>query len=249
MGKRISQLTQLTAANIAQTDLIPIVDVSAGATKYATVKDLVGIPDNNWTAAGETWSYSSFSSTTRKGVITVPSDATTKYSVGMWVRFSQTTGGTKWGVITAVTTTTLTVNMFSNQTLANETITTPMFSALNQPYGAPKIPYKSTDANGWDWYDYGIRRVYKRQLAQSGNIGGGAGVSSAVSLPSDNANTSNLTFMSSQLGGYIGRIFAGIDTGNVALPVTSVGLYLWNVSGSTINYVGVGYYEATLEAL
>lgn len=136
MAKRISQLTQLAASAIAQTDLIPIVDISAGQTKYATVKDLVGIPDIGWTAAGESWAYSSYSSTTKLGVITVPTDATTKYTVDMWIRISQSTGGTKYGRIMAVTSTTLTV-YFSSYTLNNEAITSPVYSTEQTPVGLP----------------------------------------------------------------------------------------------------------------
>lgn len=135
MGKRTSQLTQLTAAQVAQGDFLPIVDVSAGQTKYVTVKDLTGLPDFGWTATGESWAYSSFNTTTRVGVITVPTDATTKYNAEMWVRLTQTTGGTKWGKILSVTATTLTVYFGSSYTLNNEAITSPVYSPLAVPVG------------------------------------------------------------------------------------------------------------------
>lgn len=137
MGKRTSQLTQLTAAQVAQGDFLPIVDVSAGQTKYVTVKDLTGAPDFGWSATGESWAYSSFNSTLGTGVITVPTDATTKYSIGMWVRFSQTTGGIKYGRIIAVTSTSLTVQFPSGTTLANEALTSPVYSPHDSPFGAP----------------------------------------------------------------------------------------------------------------
>ena len=135
MGKRTSQLTQLTAAQVAQGDFLPIVDVSAGQTKYVTVKDLTGAPDFGWAATGESWAYSSFNTTTRVGVITVPTDATTKYNAEMWVRFTQTTGGTKYGKILSVTATTLTVYFGSSYTLNNEAITSPVYSPLAVPVG------------------------------------------------------------------------------------------------------------------
>lgn len=93
-----------------------------------------------WTPAEETWAYSSYSASTRIGVITVPSDATTKYSPGMRVSFSQTTGGTKYGIIHAVSSTTLSVFMQSGKTLANETITTPVFSQYKAPFSFPLDP-------------------------------------------------------------------------------------------------------------
>ena len=136
MAKRISQLTQITAAQLATTDLVPVVDVSAGQTKYATIKDLTGSPDNGWQATGESWSFSSWVAASFTGVVTVPSDATLKYNAGMWVRFSQTTGGTKYGRILSVTATAITLWM-PGYTLTNETITSPVYSGLRVPVGLP----------------------------------------------------------------------------------------------------------------
>lgn len=169
MAKRISQLTALTAANIATNDLIAIVDVSAGVTKKTTVAELVGIPDvANWVATGETWTYSSYSSGTRLGVITVPTDATTKYSIGMRVRISQSTGGTKYGTIVGVTATTLTV-WFASYTLNNETISSPVYSPMFAPFGFPVTPY--TDANGWSQTVENGKRVYRKEVSYNQSQG------------------------------------------------------------------------------
>lgn len=138
MGKRTSQLTQLTAAQVAQGDFLPIVDVSAGQTKYVTVKDLTGLPDTGWLATGESWSYNTYNSTTRTGIVSVPTDATTKYTKGMRVRFIQTTGGTKHAIIHDVTATALHLFIESGKTLANEPITSPVYSPLDIPLGFPK---------------------------------------------------------------------------------------------------------------
>lgn len=142
MGKRISQNNQLTAAQLATTDILPIVDVSAGQTKYITVKDLTGAPSFGWTATGESWAYSSWNSTYKIGIITVPTDATTKYSPGMRVSFSQATGGTKYAIIHAVSSTTLTLFFGTDYTLTNEAITSPIYSPLDTPFGFPKNPIK-----------------------------------------------------------------------------------------------------------
>lgn len=165
MAKRISQLTQLTNTQVAQTDQIPVVDVSAGQTKYITVKDLTGAPDFGWQATGESWSYSSFNSTLNTGVVTVPTDATIKYVVGMWVRISQTTGGTKYAKIVAVTSTTLTLDFPNSVTLANEAITSPVYSPLARPVGVPSDTsfnhtYTNTGSGGGTCYfrnDNGIK--------------------------------------------------------------------------------------------
>lgn len=138
MGKRNSQLTELLV--VAQNDYLTIVDTSAGQSKRVSVKTLVGNVDLGWVATGESWTYSSWTSATRIGVITVPSDATTKYTPGMRTRFSQTTGGTKYGIIVAVSSTTLTVFFPSGTTFNNETITSPVYSNIKVPYGFNASP-------------------------------------------------------------------------------------------------------------
>lgn len=143
MAKRISQLTELTSGQVASDDYLAIVDTSAGQTKKVKVSTLTGSPDFGWSATGESWSYSAWDSTIREGVITVPSDATTKYSKGMRIRISQATGGTKYGIITAVTSTTLRVLFKSGTTFTNEAISSPVYSPLYAPYGF------STDPDDW----------------------------------------------------------------------------------------------------
>jgi len=135
MAKKISQLGQLLRTAIASGDKIPILDESAGQTKYVTVGDLVGIPDFGWTASGEAWSYSSWDSDTRIGVVTVPSDATIKYQKGMRVKITQSTGGTKYGIIHAVSSTTLTIFFQTGTTFNNEAITDIFYSGEYAPFG------------------------------------------------------------------------------------------------------------------
>lgn len=95
-----------------------------------------------WLGAAETWTYASFASTV--GTITVPSDATTKYSAGMKIRISQSTGGTKYGIITKVASTLLTVYFGTDYTLNNEAISSPCYSVQKSPYGFPIDPAKWT---------------------------------------------------------------------------------------------------------
>jgi len=97
---------------------------------------------DGWIAANETWTYSSWDASVYTGVITVPSDATTKYSVGMRIKITQTTGGTKYGIITAVATTSLTVFFGTNYTLNNEAISNPYYSPHKAPLGFPSDPNK-----------------------------------------------------------------------------------------------------------
>ncbi len=130
---RISALTELTW--LATDYYLVVLDSSANIAKKISIANAFGIPDFGWTATGETHTYSSWSATTRTGVITVPTDATAKYTAGMRYRISQSTGGTKYGIITKVAATELTVFFPSGTTLENETITTPYYSTLKVPFG------------------------------------------------------------------------------------------------------------------
>ena len=91
--------------------------------------------DTGWVSVPDTWSYSSWSSSTRTGVITVPSDATLKYTAGMRVRIEQATGGVKYGIITRVTSTSLSVFFPLGTTFTNQTISSPHFSMWKVPFG------------------------------------------------------------------------------------------------------------------
>lgn len=84
---------------------------------------------DGWIAVSDTWTYASATT------VTVPSDATTKYSVGDKVKF--TNSGAKFFYITAVSATTLTLNGGSDYTVANAAITVPYYSKAETPLGFP----------------------------------------------------------------------------------------------------------------
>lgn len=130
---RISALTELTS--LASNDYLVVLDSSANIAKKITIANAFGVPEATWTATGESWVYASWTSGTRIGTITVPTDATTKYQAGMRIKISQSTGGTKYGIIVKVAATLLTVFFQSGTTLNNEAISTPFYSSLKVPYG------------------------------------------------------------------------------------------------------------------
>lgn len=146
---RISALTELTS--LASDDYLVVLDSSANIAKKITIANAFGIPDSNWTASGESWTYAT--STT----ITVPTDATTKYDEGMLVKFTQATGGTKYAVITNVATTVLTLFMLGGATLVNEALTSTQYTALASPLGAGLINGKRLDfsftGEGGIWWE------------------------------------------------------------------------------------------------
>lgn len=103
-------------------------------------------PADGWVSAAETWTYASADNPTY--TFTVAADVTSKYSLGMRVRLSQTTGGTKYGIITKLAysapNTTVTIYMGTDYSLANETISNPYYSIVKAPYGFPLDPSKWT---------------------------------------------------------------------------------------------------------
>lgn len=97
-----------------------------------------------WLQAPGSWSYSAWDATYKIGTITIPSDGTTRYSKGMRVRISQATGGTKYGIVVDVASTTLKVYFGTDYTLNNEAIGSPVYSHHKAPFGFPTDPRKWT---------------------------------------------------------------------------------------------------------
>lgn len=94
-------------------------------------------PQDGWIAAGETWTYASADAPTF--TFTISGDLTTKYSVGMRIKLTQTTA--KYFIVTAVSysapNTTVTIYGGTDYTLANAAITSPFFSFHKAPFGFP----------------------------------------------------------------------------------------------------------------
>lgn len=126
------------------------VRLAAGATSVSNsvIDDLremaTSLDNNGWISVPNSeissWSYASWSAATRTGIINVPTNATTKYNVGNRLRLVQSTGGTKYGIITAVSATTLTVFFPLGTTFNNEAILNPYFSRVDTPLGFDPDP-------------------------------------------------------------------------------------------------------------
>lgn len=99
--------------------------------------------NTGWINTNQSWSFSSYDGTNKTGVITVPTDATTKYQAGMKVRFTNN-GSTQYGIITKVAATALTVYFGTDYSLTNAAITVPYFSPMESPFGFPGDPTKWT---------------------------------------------------------------------------------------------------------
>jgi len=107
----------------------------------ATLEAVINGYGGGWIGAGETWTYASASTYTISG------DLTTKYSIGMKIKLTQTTA--KYFIISAVSygapNTTITVNGGASYTVANAAITLPFYSVSQSPYGCP-LEFST----GWD---------------------------------------------------------------------------------------------------
>lgn len=99
-----------------------------------------------WIAVDETWTYASADDPTY--TFTVPTDLTTKYYAGMRIKLTQSTGGTKYFIITKAAygapNTTITVYGGTDYNLENETITAPFYSMAKAPAAFPLDPTKWT---------------------------------------------------------------------------------------------------------
>jgi len=186
------------------------------------IKDGGAIPagssTDGWTAAGETWTYNSADDPVF--VIDVDSDVTGKYWPGMRVKFTQSTGGTKYGIIHAVgafasSKTPITVYMGTDYDLVNEAISSPFWSVVKAPFGFPLDPAKWTvevintgtndQANPTQnqWYNIGSISIvapigiwkFSYQLSTQANDASSLGLRQQVSLSTSNNSVSdaNLT--------------------------------------------------------
>lgn len=85
---------------------------------------------DGWIAVSDNWSYASATT------ITVPTDATTKYSVGDKIKLVQS-AATKYFYVTAVSSTVLTVTGGTDYTVANSAISGIYYSKVETPLGFP----------------------------------------------------------------------------------------------------------------
>jgi len=116
-----------------------------------------------WTSIPATLTYSSADAPTF--VMSTSTDTTGYLSVGMKIKLTQTT--VKYFIITAITSTTITIYGGTEYTLTSAAITAPFYSVHKSPYGFPTSPDKwttsatlttlTTQANpvGLTWYNLG----------------------------------------------------------------------------------------------
>jgi len=98
---------------------------------------------DGWIDANETWTYASADDPTY--TITVPSGAASKYGVGMRIKWTQN-GTVRYGIITAVADTVLTVYGGTDYNVDDAAISANYYSSQKAPLGFPLDPTKWTVA-------------------------------------------------------------------------------------------------------
>ena len=164
-------------------------------TKLASQKAIKTYVDSkgDWKTISATLTYSSVDAPTF--VVGTSVDLTASIGVGMRIGFSQTTGGQKYFIVTAISASTMTLYGGTDYTLTNETVTSPVYSTSKAPSGFPMSPAKwsvtTTDTSDRTqasptqntWYNLGsitinipigVWDVYYQAVCEivSGSVGG-----------------------------------------------------------------------------
>lgn len=172
------------------------------------------IPLDGWISAPYSWLYNSWDSIIRTGEILTQSGAAFYYSVGMRVKLTQSTGGVKYGIITVVSDTALTIFFGTDYTLNNELITLPYYSPVKAPLGFNPDPLKwqvkVTDSTFREqinpvvdqWYNLGSIKItipmgcwnvyYKATSGVNDGAGGAGGM--FMTLSTNNNSETNTDF-------------------------------------------------------
>src|SRR5574344_1481438 len=94
---------------------------------------------SGWNYVNGTFTYSSYDSTTKTGVVNSNLDLTSYLSVGMKVKFTQNSA-IKYAFTTAITSKQLTLFLGTDYSLNNSAISNSYYSLLKTPYGFPLNP-------------------------------------------------------------------------------------------------------------
>lgn len=132
-----------TITNGAITDLrsfySPLVPKGGTLRGYDNDGNLIDVLRSGWFPVYDTWTYNAWNATTRFGVI-AGANMTSYLNVDDRVMFNQATGGTKYGIVMAVTASLAYVFFPSGTTFTNEAITAARFSKVRSPLGFNSDP-------------------------------------------------------------------------------------------------------------
>lgn len=119
-------------------------DNSLDTTGISLASLIAALPQaDGWIVNTDSLTFSSYDSTNKTGVITAPTDATTKYQNGDKFKFLNN-GTTQHAFVTKVTATAVTLYFGTDYSLTNSAITLPYYSRDKSPFGFPLDPAKWT---------------------------------------------------------------------------------------------------------
>lgn len=173
-----------------------------------------GIGNNGWISA-DAMTYASADDPTY--TLTVSGDKSTTYQAGQRIKLTQSTGGTKYFIVTKVEVsgdTTLTLYGGTDYNLENEAVSNPYYSPVKAPFGFPLDPTKwmvrVTPSNAFQtiptqntWYNVGSASISipigAWEVLYQGNAGmdrapaGTISVASTLSTANNSESDSNFT--------------------------------------------------------
>lgn len=212
---------------------------------------------DGWVAAGESWSY--LSSTT----ITVPTDATTKYDAGDFIKITQS-ATVKYFQIVSLTSTILTVKGLNGVTVANSAISAPAYSKGRTPHGITfgsdsfygavvynagantTIANSSETAVSFDQeeFDFGGFHAAGSQYITIPTGLGGVYIISATSYW--DVNSTGVRYIRFTKNGSVNNAFGGSDRGTAA---STQGVQLDTATAFALlaagDYIGVNSYQTS----
>ncbi len=246
---KVTALTENTAPIL--TDVMYVIDDPGGtpASQKVTLTNLLKLINlDGWVPSAYTWVYASADDPTFTFTI-AGVDLTTKYYPGMRLKLTQSTGGTKYFIVTKVafsTNTTVTIYGGTDYNLENETITAPYYSTAKAPAGFPLDPTKwtvevtdisnrtqaSPDAN--TWYNLGsitisipigVWRTHYKAALQT-NDGSSSGWSASTTLSTANNSESDVDFTAFQNAGAVTGFLTTVFVEKILVLTSKTAYYL-----------------------
>lgn len=224
-------------------------------TATSIVTDSLEVDGNDiysgWSNSSSVWTYTSWDVTVRTGVVATASDESGNIQLGDRITFSQSTGGTKYAIVTAITSSAITLFMYDTDVLENEAITSPQFSHQDNPFGFDKDSTKWLLENiittnqqtggpvAGTWYNKGGSLqigIGKWDVEYSGNLQGDNATAVAMYLAATLSTANNSQSDASNATGFAnGNVLlarAGIYK-RISLTLTVADTYYFNIQTAT----------------
>src|SRR5574344_348396 len=111
-------------------------DIDTAESDIDTAETNIALLQSGWININAIWTYSSWNAITKNGVINSNIDLTSSLSTGMKIKLTQSSI-TKYGVITALSSTQITIFMGKNFQLNTDAINNMYYSTSRNPYNFP----------------------------------------------------------------------------------------------------------------